>query len=146
MLPLKGLEFLSGCSLDHVGIAVVNLDASIKCYESIGLKFDSHREIVDDQKVTVAFAPMDQNARLELIASTTEDGPIAKFIESKGAGIHHLCFLVDDLRQKQAELEKKGMKFVYKEAKVGANQRLINFIHPKSTGGVLIELSQKIND
>lgn len=144
MLPHQlDLSFLSDCSLDHVAIAVSNLEASIKFYELLGLKFSPEREIIASEKVKVAFAAIDQKAKLELLESISEDGPIAKHIEKKGAGLHHLCFLVKDVALKQKQLETLGYKFIYDKLKEGANNRLINFIHPKSTGGVLIELSQK---
>ncbi len=144
MLPHNlDLSFLSDCRLDHVAVAVKDLEASIKFYELIGLKFSTEREEIASEKVVVAFAAIDQIARLELLQSTTDDGPIAKFIEKKGQGLHHLCFLVKDVLKKQQELEKNGIQFIYDKLREGANNRLINFIHPKSTGGVLIELSQK---
>lgn len=144
MLPHDlDLSFLSDCRLDHVAIAVKNLETSISFYQLLGLKFSSAREEIASEKVIVAFAALDQIGRLELLQSTTDDGPIAKFIEKKGQGLHHLCFLVKDVLKKQQELEKIGMQFIYDKVREGANNRLINFIHPKSTGGVLIELSQK---
>lgn len=144
MLPHQlDLSFLSDCILDHVAIAVKDLESSIQFYELIGLKFSSEREEIISEKVRVAFAPIDQIARLELLQSTSEDGPIAKYIDKKGPGLHHLCFLVKDVALKQRDLEKNGIQFIYDKLREGANNRLINFIHPKSTGGVLIELSQK---
>jgi methylmalonyl-CoA/ethylmalonyl-CoA epimerase len=138
------LSFLSDCRLDHVAIAVTDLETSIKFYQLLGLKFSLEREEIVSEKVRVAFAAIDGVARLELLQSTSNDGPIAKYIEKKGPGLHHLCFLVKDAAKKQMELEAAGMQFIYDKLRQGANNRLINFIHPKSTGGVLIELSQKI--
>lgn len=144
MLPHDlDLSFLSDCCLDHVAIAVKDLEQSIKFYQMIGIKFSAEREIITSEKVKVAFAAIDQQARLELLQSTEEDGPIAKFISKKGEGLHHLCFLVNDVAVKQTELSSQGVQFIYDKVREGANNRLINFIHPKSTGGVLIELSQK---
>ncbi len=130
------------CYLDHVAIAVENLADAIKVYEDIGLTFDDHHEVVEEQKVKTAFAAIDENAHIELLESTSDDGPIAKFIEKKGPGIHHLCFRVKNVEEKQASLSGKGFKFIYPKAKVGAGNCLVNFIHPKSTGGVLIEISE----
>lgn len=130
--------------LDHIAIAVENLEASIEIYESLGLEFADEREIVASEKVKTAFAGIGGDAHLELLEPTDENSSIAKFIDKKGAGIHHICFRVDNLKEKQIELEKKNMKFIFGEARAGANSCLVNFIHPKSTGGVLIELSEKI--
>ena len=132
------------CYLDHVAIAVENLDKAISVYEDIGLEFDDKREVVTEQKVKTAFAAIDENAHIELLESTHDDGPIARFIEKRGAGIHHICFRVESLEGKQKELSEKGIQFIYKDAKKGAGGCLVNFIHPKSTGGVLIELSEKL--
>lgn len=130
--------------LDHIAIAVKNLEQSVEVYENLGLKFDDRREIVASEKVKTAFAPIDVNGHLELLEPTDTESSIYKFIEKKGPGIHHMCYRVDDIKAKQAELEKLNMKFIYPEPKKGANNCLVNFIHPKSTGGVLIELSESI--
>lgn len=138
------LEELKNCHLDHVAIAVKNLEESVKQYEALGIVFDSAREVVSEQKVKTAFGHIDVNSHIELLESTSEDGPIAKYIDSKGPGIHHLCFRVQDVALKQKELEEKGFKFLYLDPKKGANNTLVNFIHPKSMGGVLLEISQKL--
>lgn len=144
MLPQNlDVSFLSDCRLDHVAIAVTDLESAITFYELLGLKFSSHREDIPSEKVRVAFAAIDQFAKVELLQSTDPVGPIAKFIAKKGEGLHHLCFLVQDITKKQNQLQIQGIEFIYDKAKEGANNRLINFIHPRSTGGVLIELSQK---
>lgn len=137
---------LSGCILDHVAIAVENLEKSVKMYSALGLNFASEREVVESQKVKTAFAPIDQNAHVELLEPTSSDSAIAKYLEKKGPGIHHLCFKVEDVKVKQQQLESEGFKFIYAEPTVGAGNCLVNFIHPKSTGGVLIEISQKLKD
>jgi methylmalonyl-CoA/ethylmalonyl-CoA epimerase len=129
--------------LDHIAIAVKNLDSSQKIFEDMGLVFNPHREIVDEQKVKTAFAKIDQHAQIELLEPTSSESSIQKFIDNKGEGIHHLCFQVKDVVAKQNELESKGYKFIYENPKIGAHDMLVNFIHPKSTGGVLIELAQK---
>jgi methylmalonyl-CoA epimerase len=128
--------------LDHVAIAVKELETAVKRYELIGLKFANEREIVASQSVQTAFAPMDQHARLELLMPINGQGPIHQYIEKKGEGIHHLCFRVADIEKKSAELKAAGMVFIYDKPQIGAHHCLVNFIHPKSTGGVLIELSQ----
>src|SRR5690606_38285360 len=103
---------LEDCFLDHVAIAVEDLEKSVKIYEALGLFFDEKREVVIDQKVTTAFAAIDENAHIELLEPTDESSVIHKFIEKKGAGIHHLCFRVKDIVKKQKELEEKGFVFL----------------------------------
>lgn len=143
-MSLIGLE---DAVLDHVAIAVKDLDTAVSRYELLGLEFSPEREVVKSQKVQTAFASLDKRAEhaghLELLQSTEDDGPIGKFIEKNGEGIHHLCFRVKDIQKKQEELEKKGIRFIKDEPFQGANNCLVNFIHPKSMGGVLIELSEK---
>ena len=130
------------CFLDHVAVAVNSLDKSQKIYEDLGLKFEKKREVVASQAVETAFASIDQRAHLELLAPHGESGPIHKFLEKKGEGIHHLCFRVKDVAAKSEELKKKGYTLINEKPVPGANNCLVNFIHPKSTGGVLIEISQ----
>ncbi len=131
---------LDDAVLDHIAIAVSSLER-IKVWEDLGLKFHPEREVVSDQGVTTAFAPIDHHAHIELLEPTGPDTPIGKFIANRGEGLHHLCFKVKDVKAKQAELEARGYKFIYPELRVGAGGCLVNFIHPKSTGGVLIEIS-----
>lgn len=134
------LPELSDCVLDHIAIAVTSLDR-IKVWEDLGLRFEATREVVADQGVTTAFAPIDQHAHVELLEPTGPDTPIGKFIAKNGEGLHHLCFKVNDVAAKQAEMEAKGYRFIYPAARPGAGGCLVNFIHPKSTGGVLVEIS-----
>ncbi len=136
------LPELENCILDHIAIAVENIEDSVETFSKLGLKFDSKREIVESQKVKTAFCPIDENAKIELLEPTSEDSTIAKFIAKKGAGLHHLCFTVKDVTKKQAELESSGIKFIYEKPFHGAHNCLVNFIHPKSMNGILIELSQ----
>jgi methylmalonyl-CoA/ethylmalonyl-CoA epimerase len=128
--------------LDHIAIAVGSLEFSQKVFEDIGFHFNPKREIVSAQKVETAFAPVDQHAHIELLKPTESAGAIYDFIQKKGPGIHHLCFKVTDVKSKCLELKKKGYQFIYPEPVEGAGHCLVNFIHPKTTGGVLIELSQ----
>jgi methylmalonyl-CoA/ethylmalonyl-CoA epimerase len=127
--------------LDHIAIAVTSLDQGMLFWQQLGLTFEPHQEIVESQKVKTAFAPIDQNAHLELLEPTHESSPIAQFIQKKGEGLHHLCFRVADVKAKQTELSALGFKFIYTEPQPGAGGCLVNFIHPKSTGGVLVEIS-----
>jgi methylmalonyl-CoA/ethylmalonyl-CoA epimerase len=137
------LPDLSDCILDHVAIAVKSISATKKIYQDMGLIFDSKIEEVKDQKVFTAFASIDHNAHIELLEPTSDESTIHKFIETKGEGIHHLCFKVKDVKAKVADLTAKGYRFIYHEPRIGAGGCLVNFIHPKSSGGVLIELSQR---
>ncbi len=130
--------------LDHVAIAVKSIAATKKIYEDLGLVFSPKLEEVKEQKVLTAFAQIDENAHIELLEPTSIESTIHKFIESKGEGIHHLCFKVTDVKTKTLDLMQKGYKFIYPEPRIGAGGCLVNFIHPKSTGGVLIEISQRL--
>jgi methylmalonyl-CoA/ethylmalonyl-CoA epimerase len=134
---------LKDMTLDHVAIAVADLDIAVKAYEAMGLSFSPEREEVKEQGVMTAFASIDQVAKLELLAPNGSDGPIKSFLEKKGPGIHHLCFRVEDIKHKCQELRQQGFILLYEEPRVGAHEMLVNFIHPKSTGGVLIEINQK---
>ncbi|MBK22394.1 MAG: methylmalonyl-CoA epimerase [Halobacteriovorax sp.] len=139
----NALELLNeDCLLDHVAVVVKDLKAAKQMWEQIGLTFSDEEEVVEAQGVTTAFAPMDKNANLELLCPYGDDGPIHKFIEKKGEGIHHLCFKVPDVKAKCLELKEKGFRLINEEPVFGAGGCLVNFIHPKSTGGVLVELSQ----
>jgi methylmalonyl-CoA/ethylmalonyl-CoA epimerase len=137
------LPDLQDCILDHIAIAVKSIPDAKKIYEDMGLTFSPEIEEVKDQKVFTAFANVDVNAHIELLQPTSTDSTIQKFIDTKGEGIHHLCFKVPDVRAKIKELSDKGYKFIYPEPRIGAGGCLVNFMHPKSTGGVLIELSQR---
>lgn len=137
------LPELDDCVLDHIAIAVKDLEESVEVFSSLGLSFSKEREVVESQKVQTAFAPIDKNGHLELLQPTESDGPIAKFIEKKGPGIHHLCFRVENIENKEKELRAKGFLFIYEKPQAGAGNCLVNFIHPKSTGGTLIEISEK---
>lgn len=137
-------SFLDDCHLDHVAIAVENIEESVSLYSNLGLEFNEEREIVESQKVKTAFCPIDNRANIELLEPTSEDSNIAKFIKKNGPGIHHLCFRVKDVKEKQKELSEKGVRFIYDEPFIGAHNCLVNFIHPKSMGGVLVEISQKM--
>lgn len=128
--------------IEHIGIAVKNLEESIKYYENIlGLKCYSVEEVAD-QKVKTAFFMVGQT-KLELLVSTAEDGPIAKYIEKKGEGIHHIAFAVNKLADTLKEVEAKGIQLIDKQPRKGAEGLNIGFLHPKSTISVLTELCEK---
>jgi methylmalonyl-CoA epimerase len=134
------------CLLDHVAIAVTDLEKAVTIYEAMGLTFEEEREIVESQGVRTAFAQIDENAQLELLGTYGDGGPISAFLEKKGPGIHHLCFKVPDIEAKCKELKEKGFRLLYEEPTLGAHSCRVNFIHPKSAGGVLIEISQKVGE
>lgn len=126
-------------SIEHIGIAVENLEESIKYYETVlGLKCYAIEE-VKDQKVKTAFFKVG-DTKIELLESTDTDGPIGKFIEKKGSGVHHIAFSVDNVQQALLDVENKGVKLIDKQPRNGAENLKIGFLHPKSTGGVLTEL------
>jgi methylmalonyl-CoA/ethylmalonyl-CoA epimerase len=125
--------------IEHIGIAVSDLNESIKYYEEVlGLKCYAIEEVAD-QKVKTAFFMIGQT-KIELLESTAPDGPIGKYIEKKGEGIHHIAFKVNDLPQALKEAEAKGIRLIDNEPRKGAEGLNIAFLHPKSTNGVLTEL------
>jgi methylmalonyl-CoA/ethylmalonyl-CoA epimerase len=127
--------------LDHIGIAVKSLDAA-RIYESLGLRVE-HTEIVESQKVKTAFLSVG-DANLELLEPTSPDSAIAKFIEKRGEGIHHICLRVDDLESHLARLKAEGYRLVNEAPVPGAHGCRVAFLHPSAGNGVLIELSEKI--
>ncbi len=127
--------------IEHIGIAVKNLDESIKFYEEVlGLQCYNIEE-VKDQKVRTAFFLVGLT-KIELLESTDPEGPIAKFIGKKGEGIHHIAYAVDDLQKNLDELHQKGIQLIDKEPRGGAEGLNIAFLHPRSTYGVLTELCE----
>ncbi len=127
--------------LSHIGIAVADLDKSIALYQSIFQPTTIHREVVPEQKVEVA-SFLVGNVRIELVAATSPDSPIARFIENRGEGIHHLAFESDDVGAELDRLAQHGIQLINTSPTQGAHDMLIAFLHPKSTGGVLLELCQ----
>lgn len=127
--------------ISHIGIAVKDLDEGIAFYQKLGFVLEGTEE-VPSQMVKVAFFPVG-DTRIELLAPTSDESPIAKFIEKKGEGIQHIAFAVDDLPQALKETEESGIRLIDKEPRPGAHGADIAFLHPKSTGGVLIELCKE---
>ena len=128
--------------IDHLGIAVNSIEEAKKLFHDIlGLKFEG-TETVEEQKVTTAFFPVG-DSEVELLESTAPDGPIAKYLEKRGEGIQHIAFRVDNLNQALAELKDKGIRLIDEKPRQGAGGAKIAFLHPKSTHGVLIELSER---
>jgi methylmalonyl-CoA/ethylmalonyl-CoA epimerase len=128
--------------VDHVSIAVKNLDEGLKTFENLlGVKA-SHIEEVPDQKIKAAML-MVGDVEIELIEPTGADTGVAKFLEKKGEGIHHICFEVDDVDKELESLAAKGVDLIDKQGRKGMAGR-IGFLHPRSTQGVLVELAQKV--
>ncbi len=128
--------------VDHIGVAVKSLDETLKFYQDIlGLELQG-AEVVDEQKVKVAFLPVG-DTEVELLESTDAEGPIAKFIEKKGEGIQHIAFRVPNIEEAIGELKEKGVKMIDEQPRYGAGGAKIAFCHPKSTNGVLVELSER---
>ena len=126
-------------SIEHIGIAVKNLEESIKFYENIlGLNCYAVEE-VEDQKVKTAFFNVGQT-KIELLETTDPDGPIGKFLEKKGEGIHHIAFKTNDIKSSLKELKEKNIMLIDDQPRKGAENLNIAFIHPKSANGVLIEI------
>ncbi len=129
--------------IEHIGIAVKNLDEAIKYYEEVlNLKCYAIEE-VEDQKVKTAFFKVG-DTKIELLEPTSPESPIAKFIEKKGEGIHHIAFAVKDISNSIKEVESKGINLIDKQPRKGAEGLSIAFLHPKSTLGVLTEFCENI--
>lgn len=128
-------------NVEHIGIAVKDLNESIKYYEDVlGLK--CYRvEVVEGQKVKTAFFKVG-NTKIELLESIGKEGPIGKFIEKRGEGLHHIAFAVNDVTESLKEAKSKGIELINKEAVKGAENLMVAFLHPKSTFGVLTEFCE----
>lgn len=128
--------------IEHLGIAVKDLEVSIPVYERLLGTPCYKREAVESEGVITAFFRSSIN-KVELLQATSNDSPIAKFIASRGEGIHHVAFAVKDIHSEMARLRKEGFRLLNEEPKLGADNKLICFIHPKDAGGVLMELCQE---
>jgi methylmalonyl-CoA/ethylmalonyl-CoA epimerase len=127
--------------IDHIGIAVKNLAESSRLYDLLGIKATGVEEVAE-QKVKVSFFPVG-DSEIELLESTSPDGPIAKYIKKNGEGIQHLALRVDNLEAALAYLKAKGVRLIDEKPRYGAGGAKIAFVHPKSTGGILLELSER---
>ncbi len=125
--------------IDHIGIAVSDLEQAIHTYAALTGKPVVHKETVEAQQVETAFVPVGE-VRLELLCATSPESPIARFIEKRGEGIHHVCFEVADLEATRKALTAQGFAFVEGIPEIGAGGSRVAFIHPKSAGGLLVEL------
>ena len=129
--------------IDHIGIATRGIDEAAKFYRDVlGLEV-AETEEVPEQKVRVAMLPIGES-RIELLEATSDDSPISRFLEKRGPGIHHIAVRVDDIQAALTDLKQKGARLIDQEPRQGAGGCLVAFVHPSSTGGVLLELVQKV--
>ncbi len=127
--------------IEHIGVAVRSIDAHLPFYRDVlGLPFDGIEEVAS-QKVKTAFLPAGET-QIELLEPTSPESPVAKFIESRGEGVHHLALEVENLEATLAEAKAKGLRLIDEVPRIGARGIKIAFVHPKSTGGVLLEFCQ----
>jgi methylmalonyl-CoA epimerase len=131
-------------NVEHIGIAVRSIEEARRFYESLGLAVD-HVEEVPEEGVRVAFIPCG-HTRFELLEPTRPDSPVAKFLEKRGPGIHHVCVESDAIDEDDARLRGEGVELLRQHPTRGAGGARVQFVHPKSTGGILLELSQPPED
>jgi len=131
--------------IEHIGIAVKNLEEANKTYRDL-LGAEAYKaEEVESEGVLTSFFKIG-DSKIELLSATNEDSPIAKYLAKRGEGIHHIAFDVEDIEKEIADLEEKGFTLINKEPKKGADNKIVAFLHPKSAHGVLVELCQEINN
>ena len=130
--------------IEHIGIAVADIDRSNALFGALFGEGHYKTEEVESEGVKTSFFMVGPN-KIELLEARSKDSAIAKFIEKRGEGIHHIAFAVDDIRAEMKRLKKEGFKLLSEEPKKGADNKLVAFLHPKSSNGVLIELCQDAN-
>ncbi len=130
--------------IEHIGIAVRSIDEARVFYEALGLKVEAVEE-VPHEGVRVALIPCGA-ARIELLEPTSDESPVGRFLAKRGPGLHHLCLATDDVKADDAALRKAGLRILRPEPTKGASGCWVQFVHPESTGGVLLELSQQSAD
>jgi methylmalonyl-CoA/ethylmalonyl-CoA epimerase len=128
--------------IDHVGVAVASLAQARRFYEDLGIPCEGEEE-VPGQKVRTAFFPLGES-RIELLESTNPDGPIGRFLARRGPGLHHLCVEVPDVAAALAALKARGYALIDEAPRSGAGGHKVAFVHPKAAGGVLLELSERV--
>lgn len=128
--------------IEHLGIAIKNLENSDNLFAKLLGKSSYKQETVEREGVTTSFYQLGES-KIELLEATNPESPIAKFIDKKGEGIHHIAFGVEDIRAEIERLKAEGFVFISEEPKDGADNKLVVFLHPKSTNGVLVELCQE---
>ncbi len=129
--------------IEHIGIAIKNADISVPIFSALFNQEPYKKEIVNSEHVQTIFYQNGPN-KIELLESLSDESAIAKFLEKKGEGIHHIAFAVDDIVAELARLKSEGFQLIHEVPKLGADNKLIAFVHPKSSNGVLIELCQEI--
>lgn len=129
--------------VEHIGIAVKDLTVSVPLFEKLLDTICYKTEIVEGEKVKTAFFQQGET-KIELLESLTNDGVIARFIDKKGEGMHHIAFEVENIEQEMERLSREGFQLLNATPKLGADNKLVCFLHPKNTNGVLIELCQAI--
>jgi methylmalonyl-CoA epimerase len=127
--------------VDHIGIAVPSIADALEFWAKGLNNTVAHEEEVPSQKVKTAFLPVGE-VNIELLEPTSDESPIAKALAKRGPGVHHICFEVEDIVAALAHLKEQGVTLIDKEPRLGAHGKMVAFVHPKSTGGVLVELSQ----
>ncbi|CAI8314239.1 MAG: Uncharacterised protein [Candidatus Poseidoniaceae archaeon] len=134
-------------TIDHIGIASMSLDEGSEFWELLGLEKQGGDELVEDQGVVTRFFPLDPTGsgttNIEILEATGPDTPIGRFLNNRGPGIQQLCLAVDDLESMIAHLMANGITMIDEAPRTGAHNSMIAFVHPKSTGGILIELKQR---
>jgi methylmalonyl-CoA/ethylmalonyl-CoA epimerase len=133
---------LSNMNFDHVGIATESIEKGLKVYQAMGFEH-VHIEVVNSEGVKVAMIQLLNGSKVELLEPLSEESPIAKFIAKKGEGIHHFCLETDNLQNVIENLKKEGLQLINEVPRSGAHGMQVVFIHPKSAGGVLLEIAQK---
>jgi methylmalonyl-CoA/ethylmalonyl-CoA epimerase len=128
--------------IEHIGIAVKNIEESNSLFAKLFARQPYKTEVVESEGVSTSFFQMG-DSKIELLEATNTDSAIAKFIEKRGEGIHHIAFEVEDIYAEMKRLEAEGFQLINKEPKAGADNKLVCFLHPKGTNGVLIELCQE---
>lgn len=131
--------------IEHIGIAVKNLEEANETYKALLGKKHYKTEGVESEGVITSFFEVGES-KIELLAATSEDSPIAKFISKRGEGIHHIAFKVKDIRKEMLRLQEEGFMLLNEEPKKGADGKIVVFLHPKSANGVLVELCQDIGE
>jgi methylmalonyl-CoA/ethylmalonyl-CoA epimerase len=128
--------------IEHIGVAVKDIEQSLKIYETLLNTKSYKQEVVESEGVLTAFIQIGET-KIELLQATHENSPIAKFLEKKGQGFHHIAFDVDNIEKEIERLENEGFELIHKRPKDGADNKIIAFLHPKSTDGILVELCQE---
>lgn len=136
-------EHQTAWAVDHIAVAMPSIEPLRKLYTDVLGLVDAGEEVVEDQRVRTAFMVAARGGRIELLEPTDSESPISAFLERRGSGLHHICLTVPDIRDAIQRAKKANIRMIDEEPGIGSGGRLIAFIHPKSTGGVLIELSQE---